>query len=220
LSCTTAPGWFFAGLDLGQAHQFTALAVLEKTYAPDPRNDRYDLSHYDVRHLERFPPGTQYAVMFDRLSEMFGDDQLAGSILAVDQTGVGEPVMKLLRGSGVDAEFEPITITAGHQATYDAGIWMVPKKELVGVLQVLLQGRRLRVAPTMGEAQTLVRELTNFRAKVTVATAEVELDWREGAHDDLVLAVAVAAWEGERHRPLTEADMPFTLGGRAPRPWW
>jgi hypothetical protein len=44
----------------------------------------------------------------------------------------------------------------------------------------------------------LARALAAFLVKVA-ATAKEELDaWRGGAHDDLVLAVAVAAWLGER----------------------
>jgi hypothetical protein len=42
----------------------------------------------------------------------------------------------------------------------------------------------------------LARELAAFQLKVSKA-AETEVDaWREGAHDDLVLAVAVAAVAG------------------------
>jgi hypothetical protein len=54
------------------------------------------------------------------------------------------------------------------------------------------------VAPALPESAMLVRELAAFQLKVSAASKE-ELDaWREGAHDDLVLAVAVAAWLGER----------------------
>jgi hypothetical protein len=58
------------------------------------------------------------------------------------------------------------------------------------------------VAEALPEAVTLVRELTNFQTKVVLATDDPYVAWREGAHDDLVLAVAIAAWEGERYRPL------------------
>ena len=64
-------------------------------------------------------------------------------------------------------------------------------------MQVLLQSRRLQVAPTLPQTATLVCELTAFQLKTTAA-AKQELDvWRQGRHDDLVLAVAVAAWIGE-----------------------
>jgi hypothetical protein len=72
-------------------------------------------------------------------------------------------------------------------------------KDLVGVLQMLLQSRRIRVAETLPEAATLVKDLENFRAKVAPSsTSDMLADWREAPHDDLVLAVSVAAWYAER----------------------
>ena len=78
------------------------------------------------------------------------------------------------------------------------GVLHVPKKELVGTLQVLLQTRRLQVSRSLPDAAVLVQELENFRAKVTAAKKETLESWREGRHDDLVLAVAMAAWLGEQ----------------------
>jgi hypothetical protein len=42
----------------------------------------------------------------------------------------------------------------------------------------------------------------NFRSKLTAQTAESQLDWRDGANDDLVLALAIAAWQAERNPGL------------------
>jgi len=44
----------------------------------------------------------------------------------------------------------------------------------------------------------LVQELLNFKAKPPSASGDTYEAWREGPHDDLVLAVAIAAWVGER----------------------
>ena len=82
----------------------------------------------------------------------------------------------------------------------DSGFWQVPKKDLVSTLQVLLQSRRIKVAPSLPESQTLVQELMSFRAKATLASNDTLDAWREGPHDDLVLAVAIAAWQSERLR--------------------
>jgi hypothetical protein len=51
------------------------------------------------------------------------------------------------------------------------------------------------------EAELLVKELQNFKVKITAAANEVFGEWREGQHDDLVLATALAAWAGERALP-------------------
>jgi hypothetical protein len=50
-------------------------------------------------------------------------------------------------------------------------------------------------------AATLVRELQNFQVKITAAANETFGVWRDGQHDDLVLAVALASWWGERNPP-------------------
>jgi hypothetical protein len=103
-----------------------------------------------------------------------------------------------LRGR-VACLFFPVTLTAGHAVTGgEDGVLHVPKKELVGTLQVLLQTRRLQVSRSLPDAAVLVQELENFRAKVTTAKKETLESWREGRHDDLILAVAVAAWLGEQ----------------------
>jgi hypothetical protein len=73
----------------------------------------------------------------------------------------------------------------------------VPKKDLVGALQILLQAGRLKIAKSLPAAAILVKELENFRVKITVAANESFEAWRDGDHDDLVLAVALSCWEGE-----------------------
>jgi hypothetical protein len=40
--------------------------------------------------------------------------------------------------------------------------------------------------------------LTTFQVRITPSANETFGTWREGAHDDLVLAVAIVAWIGER----------------------
>jgi hypothetical protein len=60
------------------------------------------------------------------------------------------------------------------------------------------------VARTLPDAAVLVQELENFRIKVTTERQETLESWRKGRHDDLVLAVSLAAWLGEQG--LAEAD--------------
>jgi hypothetical protein len=101
-----------------------------------------------------------------------------------------------------------------QRAICEDGDWLVPKKDLVSALQPLLQSRRLAVAHTLQEAPTLAQELTNFKAKTPARTENVVADWRERVQDELVLAVAVAAWQGELDQPIDSVS-PFVLG-RAP----
>jgi hypothetical protein len=196
----SAPIQYFTGLDLGQAQDYTAVAVLEKRTTPDSGRPGRTVSHYAVRHLERFRLGMPYPDVCTRLARLFADPPLAGSTLVVDYTGVGRPVLDMLRRSNIQAGVRAITITGGQKATAGAGGWMVPKRELVSNLQVLLQARRIKVAPTLPAAALLVQELMNFQVKISPAAHETFGTWREGAHDDLVLATAIAAWLGELAR--------------------
>src|SRR5262249_38922155 len=134
-----------------------------------------------------------------------------GGILAVDQTGVGRPVIDLLEEGLVGRVDCPlyrlVTLTAGLAPAIDeAGrCLLLPKKELVGTLQVLLRARRRQLVRSMPDFATLVQELENFRLKAQQLGAEAQEAWRERPHDDLVLAVAVAAWEGENLRQFSIA---------------
>jgi hypothetical protein len=69
---------------------------------------------------------------------------------------------------------------------------------LASVLQVLFQSGRLKISREIPEYQTLVEELLNFRVKITANAHDTYEAWREGQHDDLVLALAMACWYAER----------------------
>jgi hypothetical protein len=152
---------------------------------------------YAVRHLARFPPGTPYVAVVEGLKAAFAEPPLQHSTLLVDQTAVGRRVFELVREGLKDASTLGLGVTAGQAPpTYHAGTFLVPKKDLVGVLQVLLQGKQLKVAQDLAFAGTLAEELQQCRMK-TVPLSDDVVEWRERPHDDLVLA-AVAAWQGER----------------------
>jgi hypothetical protein len=120
----------------------------------------------------------------------------AETIFAVDETGVGRPILDFLNSSRIQADVRPIT--GGHEAHPAERMgWKVPKKCLVSTLQVLLQGRRLTVAKSLPFSAALVEELQNFQVKVTEAVNETFGALGEGYHDDLVLAIMIAAWAAE-----------------------
>jgi hypothetical protein len=150
-----------------------------------------------VRHLERFDLGTSYTTIIERVKEMANVPPLSElpAVLLVDKTGVGAAVLDSFEHSGVRST--AITIHGGSAISLDPQRrgYRVPKRDLVSAVQVLLQNRRLKVAAGLPEAATLKKELLNFRLKVNPATAHDSYEhWREGDHDDLVLAVAMACW--------------------------
>jgi hypothetical protein len=208
----------FVGLDLGQAQDYTALAVLSRPRLTGREPPAEREPPYAVGHLHRFPLGTPYPTVVASVVELLRAPPLRGCMFVVDQTGVGRAVVDMLTDAmegRVNCKFCPVTITAGQEVNRsESGQLRVPKKELVGCLQVLLQTRRLRIAQALPDAATLVRELETFRVKITEAANETFGAWREGQHDDLVLAVGLAAWVGERclggEGPV---GLPHVMGG-------
>jgi hypothetical protein len=113
----------------------------------------------------------------------------------VDATGVGPPVVDLL----TQAQLNPIavTITGGDQVAREGRRYRVPKRDLVSTVQIALQSGRLKVAQALPEANTLVKEMLAFKVRIIAAANDTYGAWREGEHDDLVLAVCMAVWFGE-----------------------
>ena len=207
------------GVDLGLAQDFTAIAVLDRLEVVEPepvkqereRKRNYYIENkqpvpadceppkpiYDLVDLDRPQLGTAYHDVVTGLAVMVREEAKGREArLVVDATGVGRPVVDMLKGVGLRPI--PIIITAGHYAHNDGGYWNVPKKELVTTGLALLQSKRLRFAAEMPGVQTLMDELTGFKLKVTTAGNETFEPWREGEHDDLVFALCLACWAFER----------------------
>jgi hypothetical protein len=89
-----------------------------------------------------------------------------------------------------------ITITRGDTVMTEGLEARLPKRDLVSTVALLLQTGRLRVAESLRDARALEKALRSFRAKVTGQDGDDA--WREGDHGDLVLAVALAAWLGQK----------------------
>ncbi len=182
---------FFLGLDLGQSSDYTALSVLDRV---NPSNE----SSYHVRHLERVR-GVPYPEIVRKVTDIMRSPTLAGQAdLVVDQTGVGAPVVDLFRQAGLDPV--GVLIHGGDKASSEGGTWRVPKRDLVGSLQVLFQGGRLKISKKLPLASALQAELLNFKVRIDPKTAHDSYSaWREQDHDDLVLSVAMAAWWAEQN---------------------
>lgn len=170
---------------------------LEPIYrSPDGKEvDRCPPAEYHLRHIERMPPGTSYSEIVQRVKTIRSG--VGSSTLAIDATGVGQAAVDLFERAGMGPYV--VTITAGGEVTETGWNIRVPKKDVISAAQVLLQTERLRIARDLPSAQLLLRELQNFRMNVDLKKNSDALAWREGANDDLVLALAVGLWIGERH---------------------
>ena len=183
---------FYMGLDLGKLRDFTALALIERVEGGD--------RICQVRYLERAPLGTPYTRVVERVAELTRHRALQGQCyLTVDATGVGLPVVEQLRAAKMGAlrGITAVTITGGERARQQSKAggpgecWTVPRADLLGGMQVLLEKGELKIAKGLREAGALVRELVGMRTGLVGTSSSSE-------HDDLALAVALACWQAGR----------------------
>lgn len=196
---------YFTGLDVGQARDPSALAIVEwaeQTAEWDPAQYAYQkTTSLRLRYLQRVELGTPYPELVERAGRVACSRAMEGPRhLVVDATGVGRPIVDLLRMQRLECQLWPVIITSAHTVGWSSGCYTVPKRDLIVGLQVLVQRGRLEAAKGMREWPVLVKEMGEMRVE-TPSGARERFGAREGAHDDLVLAVALACWAAERVHP-------------------
>lgn len=180
---------FFTGLDLGQAADFSALVVVERHVIPNLARPTGTQYAFDVRHLHRWALKTPYPQVVSDTKALFSKSPLQRSTLAVDETGVGRPVVDMFRAAKIECTLRPFSITCGSAVTGRT----VAKKHLVGAIQSPLCSGRLRFAAGLALTPVLTKELETFQVTVDESTRnESFAAWRNADHDDLVLALALA----------------------------
>jgi hypothetical protein len=213
-------GTFHLAVDLGRVRDFTALAVLE--VVPPPPIEVYDGFYkvemvpskkppaLHIRHLERVKKGTTYPKIVSLVQQRLAAITNVNSTpsLVIDRTGVGVALQDLFEEAGL----QPIgiTITGGDAITWEGRHVKVPKRELVTSVHVAMQTGRLKFAEELPELQTLIDELGAFDYTISSTGHDTYgNDWRQNAHDDLVLAVSLAVFYAEKMyvRPWTKEDL-------------
>ncbi len=191
---------YFVGLDLGQRRDYTAIAVVERTTeflgGRNPVTMEFLFKvHNRLRYLERVPLGTPYPDIVDRVRSIVTHRNLFMRCdLVVDATGVGTPVVDMIRAERLRCELFPVYIHGGDVSRRDGNNWKVPKRELITGLQLMLEMGSLELAEGMEHGETLVKELRDMRVEITLSGQETYGAWRSNQHDDLVFAVALAVW--------------------------
>jgi threonine dehydrogenase-like Zn-dependent dehydrogenase len=130
--------------------------------------------------------------------------------MAVDATGVGQAVVDLIRLARPGCRVIPVVVTGGEKESLLDGYYGVPKKDLIMGLQVMLQMGELEVAAGLKHYEDLLAEMAAVEVRVTQQGREQYGAWREGTHDDLVFAVALAIW-------ALRKSYPRRVGGNG---WW
>ncbi len=165
--------------------------MVEKLEAHKPWN-AVEFLGLQVRYLERVALRTPYPMVAERLRRLVRTPPLRGNcVLVVDATGVGVPVIDLLRRSELGCELAAVTITGSGKAAQSGNEWTVPKTDLWAGLTVMLERGELEIAKDMEGVGALARELESLQ----MATGSA----RAGEHDDLAMAVALAVWRAMRY---------------------
>ena len=184
------------GVDIGQKRDPTAICVAE----PDDRRvEEGSERHFLIRHLKRLPLGTPYPDVARRvggIAAALTSKTGRSPVLYVDATGVGTPIVDLLReqtpsGQSIVAVF----FTHGDRRIEDQAQGYrqlkLGKAFLVSRLQALLQCGRVHL-PRTSEASALERELRDYEIRVDEDANDRYGAFRVGTHDDLVTALGLA----------------------------
>ena len=209
------PSRVAVGVDLGQSKDPTSIAVIEqvKPVIPEHIVEQYrergkrgegelmelrrDMPQpdYNLRLLEQAPLGESYPAQAQRLKRILARASIAENEPAVwvDYTGVGRAVFDIFRQERVP-RIKAVTITFnGQEGPNGNGGHSVPKLALVSRLQALMHTGRLHMPDSLPLAKVFRRELLDFRVSYS-AVGNATFGAREGAHDDLILSVALAVY--------------------------
>jgi hypothetical protein len=186
---------FYIGVDIGQKQDHTAIGIIERPARL--LEDRDPLCNAQpplpleilVRRAERLPLGVPYTRVVDRINTITNSEPFAGQCaLIVDATGVGAPIIDMLRSSGLRCELTAVTITGGERQAGTSSRPSVPKKDLLAALQLSLKKGEMRISRRMPAVRTLIHEMMHLNSN------------KRSEHDDLVLALALACWRARRPR--------------------
>ena len=220
---------YHVGLDIGQAADPTALAVVEHVKPELPAEllrqltahgdataikvarERLPGERFNLLHLERLPLQLAYPLQAVHILQLLAREPLCSNPPRVwlDGTGIGRAIVDLFKQAGL-RRMTAVSITSGREVTQrEPGAMGVPKIDLIGRLQGALHMGELRIPPTLPEGKTFARELAEFRATVTEA-GNLALNARQGQHDDTIIAVALAVW-GASQPKRTAVVLPLRI---------
>jgi hypothetical protein len=195
---TTLPnGGFLIAVDLGQARDDTALAVVEYALVPRHRRDPvyYNWLHdmkLRLRWLAEFPLDASYADLAPVLNRLLSHPEVEGRAqILLDATG-NRPFYDQLRANHRKLPIKGIQITSGAQVTHSGDLLNMPKQDLVLTLESLLRQGHLQFAAARPELDMLVKQLHAFE-RLRLPGGRYAYTGKSRGCDDLVMALAMAA---------------------------
>lgn len=187
---------YFVGLDLGQRRDYTALVVVEKTTTPFwgdqwlyARKNETGTTRLLVRMAEKVRLSTPYPEIVEWVKSIVTRPEFQKrTALTVDSTGVGAPVVDLLRKAQLGVNLVPVTITGIGQA-HNPVTGTIPRNVLLTALQLAIQQDEIEISETCAQVEALRKELRHLKIEGTI----------HGHHDDLSVALALAVWSSKKN---------------------
>ena len=200
---------YILGASLGTGMQPTAIAVIEQEISQNG-NWRAGIEALRLRHLERVPLDDGIPETVAQVKALLGREEIkeresaGGAEVVLDITGTGHAPVELFKGAGINPQLVMITGATTVEEETKPNDWRIPKIELIGTLQMLLEDNRLKMARELDLVSDLTDELNQFSMRPPRINPNDPEAWREGQFDDLVFAVAIAAWRANKHVPMPE----------------
>lgn len=177
---------YYLGLDLGKERDHTALCVLELRTELTGEFDAVNWRHVVetrlwVTETRQLPLGTPYLAAASVVKEaLVGMEAGTAKTLVVDAGGPGAPVVEVMKRLGLGVTVTPVVITTGQKP----GKGTAPRTALLSNVRVMMEAGWLRLAKGMEE---LNKEMASVRG-----------DGLQKVHDDLAMALALAAWPARK----------------------
>lgn len=154
---------YVMGVDLARLRDYTVLTVM-------------DMERKHVVYFERFNK-ISWTVQYSRIIEKAKEYH---ATVWIDSTGIGDPIVETIRGSGI------------HVEPYKIG-GSAAKQQLIEKLRVNIENQRI----SYPDIPIQRRELENYEYQITDSGA-VKYEAPDNFHDDCVISLALANWGADR----------------------
>lgn len=190
---------FWLGVDLGQANDYTAVAVIKDECLPVVDDSKVILGPRErtVVYADRFR-GVSYVDVCDHLIRMLNAKPFGGkSELIIDGTSLGRVVSDMLWDQGID--HKAVQMTAGQSWSTDSGRYVnAGKTFMIENTSVLFASASLKFAHDLPLRQEIEDDLASFSLQTTAAGNQIITQARSSAgHGDLGIALIVAAFASQ-----------------------
>ena len=190
------------GVEFGQGHSPSAIAVAE---VEERKTDRWWENHFKIRYLERLPIGTTYPAIAERVTRLvqtLRSRHRATILLYLNATGIGTPVMDMIRRQPISARVWDVYFNHGdRRVVVDDREIRLGKAFVVSRLKTLLQAHRIHLPPSP-EARILAEELMEYEVKVSEDANDRYGAFKVGSQDDLVTALGLALQDDGPRRAI------------------